>query len=270
MSHPADAQPPLSWETSASSNNPTVSNKLPDQVVTCLENARFLHLATAAQNIPHVSLMNYTYLPSSSSNPTTPNPATTTMRPSSLPSGPTIIMTTNPSSRKTHNLLSNPAVSLLVHDWVSHRPATTNTSSTSPTTGRSSSPAVPRSSLANMLMQMNSAAVSSISATINGEARVLEVGTEEEAWCKRAHLANNTFEGQDGAGMFGASGNWSGVPGDGGRESYIEDDEVRVVVVRVRDGRISDWKGGVRDWVVRDEEGEDVGGVNGGLVNGVA
>lgn len=43
--------------------------------------------------------MNYTYLPSS--------PYSTE---------PTIIMTSNPSSKKTNNLVENPNVSLLVHD----------------------------------------------------------------------------------------------------------------------------------------------------------
>jgi hypothetical protein len=127
--------------------------------------------------------------------------------------------------------------------------------------------------LANMLMQLNSAAVSSISATINGQAFVLEVGSEEERWCKEQHLANNTFEnaegglglarvqsGRAGVGLFGTSPS-DGSAGDGGRGSYIEDELVRVVVVRIRDGRISDWKGGVKDWVIS-ERGE-------GLVDGV-
>lgn len=43
--------------------------------------------------------MNYTYLPSS--------PYSST---------PVIVMTTNPASRKTTNILANPNVSLLVHD----------------------------------------------------------------------------------------------------------------------------------------------------------
>jgi hypothetical protein len=55
-----------------------------------------LHLATCANNVPHISLMNYTYLPTT---PYSPHP--------------TIIMTTPPSSQKTHNLESNPLVSLL-------------------------------------------------------------------------------------------------------------------------------------------------------------
>lgn len=186
--------------------------------------------------------MNYTYLPSH------PYP------PQRLPPGPLIIMTSNPSSKKTVNLLQNPAVSLLVHDWVSSRPpnitaAASGDRERSPTGGRSSS-------LANMLMQMNSAAVSSISATINGDAVVLESGTEEERWCKEQHLANNTFDvdeqqQQASSQLFSTSPSQprgsSGL-GDGGRESYIEDEDVRVVVVRIRDGRISDWKGGVKDF----------------------
>ncbi|EMC98520.1 hypothetical protein BAUCODRAFT_60550, partial [Baudoinia panamericana UAMH 10762] len=220
-----------------------ISDKLPDEVVTCLQNARFLHLATCNNNRPHVSLMNYTYLPS--------HPGY-----SHLPSGPLIIMTSNPSSKKTINLLQNPNVSLLVHDWVSSRPPNVGTSGSdrerSPVGGRSSS-------LATVLMQMNSAAMSSISATINGEAAVLPAGTDEERWCKEQHLANNTFESngmteqrQD---VFSTSPSQSrsgSTMGDGGRVSYIEDEDVRVVVVRIRDGRISDWKGGVKDFCLAD------------------
>jgi hypothetical protein len=38
---------------------------------------------------------------------------------------------------------------------------------------------------------------------------------------------------------------------------------VKVVVVRIKDGRISDWKGGVKDWVIAEP------GQGQGLVNGV-
>lgn len=201
--------------------------------------------------------MNYTYLA-----PHT-RPSTTSATPDPiLPSGPMIIMTSNPSSKKTLNLLANPTVSLLVHDWVSARPPHVSSSD-----GRDRSPLGTRSSsLATMLMQMNSAAVSSISATMNGEARVLAPGTAEERWCREQHLANNTFEEQAGGGGGGdvlsrsVSG---GVPGDGGRGSYIEDEDVRVVVVRITGGRISDWKGGVKDWVIRDAEAGREGLVNG-------
>ena len=155
-------------------------------------------------------------------------------------------MTTNPSSKKTINLVNNPRVSLLVHDWVSHRPPTTN-----PDPDRASSPPpqAPRSSLASLLLNLNSSALSSISATINGIASLVERGTEEEKFYKETHLENNTFgdQAREERGDFGSS---HGDQGDGGRGCYIEGEEVRVVAVQVKDGRIADWKGGVRDWSI--------------------
>lgn len=236
--------PPLNYEASATTTHRTSSTSLPPEVSQCLKNARFLHLATISsasnpnQATPHVSLMNYTFLPSGTT--TTP--------------GPQIIMTTNAQSIKTQNLLSNPRVSLLVHDWVSHRPPTTSSISGQ----RSGSPpaAATRSSLASLLLNLNTSALSSISTTIAGTARFLETGSEEEKWCKETHLANNTFgdQAREEAGLFG------GVPPNPegtSSSSYIAGEDVRVVVVPVREGRTADWKGGVKDWIVTDEQSQD-------------
>lgn len=171
-------------------------------------------------------------------------------------------MTTNAQSLKTQNLLSNPHVSLLVHDWVSHRPPTASRNGTA---GRDGSPpaAATRSSLASLLLNMNTSALSSISTTITGEAHFLEHGSEEEKWCKEAHLANNTFGDQvrEEMGLFGGPPLDAGTL-DGGSSSscYIEGDDVQVVVVRVKEGRIADWKGGVKDWLIVDDDnaGEEV------------
>lgn len=92
-------QIPLNYEASAGNTNMRITSELPPEVVQCLENARFLHLATCVDNMPHVSLMNYTYLPSSP-----------------YSDSPVIVMTTNPASKKMNNLVANPNVSLLVHD----------------------------------------------------------------------------------------------------------------------------------------------------------
>jgi hypothetical protein len=168
---------------------------------------------------------------------------------------PTIIMTTNPSSRKTLNLESNPRVSLLVHDWVSHRPPTRapNARDGSPP------PAASRSSLASLLLNLNTSALSSISTTITGTARFLEPGSEEEQWCKDQHLENNTFVASPGEGIPFAQRRGSGVA-----EIPVIDDDSRVVVVQVREGRIADWKGGVRDWrLVREGDVEAMHGING-------
>ena len=165
---------------------------------------------------------------------------------------PTVVMTTQPSSKKTRNMIRNPRVSLLVHDWVSHRPPTATADP-----ARASSPTGPprRSSLANLLFNLNTSALSSISATINGTARLVESGTEEERYFKERHLENNTFE--DESSQDRSSGGETG-PGDGGRGCYIEGEEVRVVAVRIRDGRVADWKGHVNDWrLVDGGRGED-------------
>jgi hypothetical protein len=135
-----------------------------------------------------------------------------------------------------------------------------------------------------MLMQMNSTAVSSISTTMNGHACVLDAGSEEEKWCKEQHLLNNTFDtdargGAAGSGtgfteLYGSSPAQSrpmaGSSGDGGRERYIEDESVRVVVVKISDGRISDWKGAVKDWVISEPTGASTHPDDGiPLVNGI-
>ena len=229
--------PPLNYQPSNTTTNPQTSTTLPPEVAQCLKNARFLHLATisATQSspaTPHVSLMNYTFLPSYNEH------------------GPVIIMTTNAQSMKTQNLLHNPKVSILVHDWVSHRPPTA--SSVSGERAGSPPAAATRSSLASLLLNLNTSALSSISTTIAGEARFLEQGSEEEKWCKEAHLANNTFGEQvrQEAGFFGARPQ---NPETENSSCYIEGEDVRVVLVPVREGRTADWKGGVKDWVVVDE-----------------
>lgn len=48
--------------------------------------------------------------------------------------------------------------------------------------------------------------------------------------------------------------------GDGGRGCFVAGEEVRVIVVGIRDVRIADWKGAVRDWVIA-PPGENGGGV---------
>lgn len=194
--------------------------------------------------------MNYTYLPSSP-----------------YSSSPVIVMTTNPSSKKMTNLAANPNVSLLVHDWVSHRPPTTSTRRLSGGGDGSFSYSPPPErrpgSLASLLLNLNTAAVSSISATINGTARLAERGSDEESFYREQHLENNTFSEE--RGFFGG-GDGHDEPAPGTGRFGGEEEEVRVIVVGIRDVRTSDWKGAVKDWVLvppRSREGS-------GLVNGSA
>lgn len=112
-----------------------------------------------------------------------------------------------------------------------------------------------------MLLQMNTSAMSRISVTVNGEARIVEAGTEEETWCKEAHLQNNTFGENPESSILGTSPG-DQATADGGRGTFIEGEEVRVVIVKVNDGRIADWKGGVSDFVVGDSAASMVNGVS--------
>ncbi|KAK7752505.1 hypothetical protein SLS62_005473 [Diatrype stigma] len=247
----------LNYEASAGDTHKQVVASLPPEVVQCLENARFLHLATCTDNQPHVALMNYTYLPSSP-----------------YSSAPVIVMTTNPASKKTNNLVANPNVSLLVHDWVSHRP---------PTQGRRPSGGSPgpehRSSLAMLLANLNTSAVSSISATINGTAQLVERGSGEERFYRDQHLENNTFVDSDTSNPFSnqrpqrenGGGEGDGAGGNENREPFVSGDDVRVILVHIKDIRTSDWKGGVRDWVLMPAElgGNDAGSAAPAAVNGV-
>lgn len=50
--------------------------------------------------------------------------------------------------------------------------------------------------------------------------------------------------------------------GDGGTSCFIQGEEVRVVVVEVKEGRIADRKGGVKDWSLV-VPGRQEGAVNG-------
>lgn len=131
---------------------------------------------------------------------------------------------------------------------VSHRP---------PTHGRRMSGGSPgpeqRSSLASLLLNLNTSQLSSISATIGGAARLVPSGTEEERYYRQQHLENNTFEEVDIQRFQQGNSNGNGGNGavqDGGRNCFVAGEEVRVVSVDIRDVRISDWKGTVRDWEI--------------------
>lgn len=73
-------------------------------------------------------------------------------------------------------------------------------------------------------------------------------------------MENNTFVAAPNEELpFGQQRRGSGVA-----ETPTIDDNSRVVIVEVREGRIADWKGGVRDWqLVREGQASASGQVNG-------
>lgn len=74
----------------------------------------------------------------------------------------------------------------------------------------------------------------------------MENGSDEEKSYREAHLENNTFD-------EGQTFNPSVQAEDGGRGCFVAGEEVRVIVVKIKDVRISDWKGAVRDYVLTEE-----------------
>jgi hypothetical protein len=95
--------------------------------------------------------------------------------------------------------------------------------------------------------------VSSISATINGSARLVGRGSDEEKYYRDIHLENNTFDNGAEVGLFGAV---AGAGEDDAATRFAAGDEAMVIVVGIKDVRIADWKGAVRDWVIA-ESGEE-------------
>merc|ERR1712154_445083 len=89
------ARPGFSWEE--------VRPPLPDTVVALLKGTRLGYLSTAAHDAagmsPHLSLMNFTYVPGDE----------------------VIIMTTRKDTLKFQNLMTLPRVALLVHDFPTMR-----------------------------------------------------------------------------------------------------------------------------------------------------
>lgn len=100
--------------------------------------------------------------------------------------------------------------------------------------------------------------MSSISATINGSAQLIPAGSEEESYYRDQHLENNTFDSE---GPVAFNRQPQGGVEDGGRECFVAGEEVQVILVHIKDIRTSDWKGGVRDWVL-------IPGHNGSNING--
>ncbi|KAF3941382.1 hypothetical protein ABW19_dt0205404 [Dactylella cylindrospora] len=211
------------------------NGQLPPEVLECLNNTRFLHLATCNSTLrPHVALMTYTYIP-----------PTRTFHSSTLPTvlsnsgSGVIIMLFSPTTKKLSNLESNPYVSLLVHDWSSPRPPGQGSSSSPP--AALTSPSSSLSPLAQFLQNLNSGELNSYSHTIRGYARILELGGEEEIYYKDIHKDANKFEDA---------------------KCYVEGEEgSRVVVVEVEGGKVADWKGDVEEWGLPEED-EAVNGVS--------
>lgn len=137
-----------------------MEHNLPESVVKLLKSKRFVHLATCLNNVPHVSLMNYTYFNKDGKHQ--------------------IVISTPTCTTKYKNIVSNPHVSLLVHDWVA----------SNPTTGEDSGKR--RNSLFELLTNINKSEISSVSVMLDGDAEVVDKNDDKYEFLKSLHL-NNSF-----------------------------------------------------------------------------
>ncbi|KAK9476565.1 hypothetical protein V1514DRAFT_336572 [Lipomyces japonicus] len=193
------------------------SNELPNDVISCLKSARFLQLGTSYDDYPHVSLMNYTYIAKGDAEP--------------YESEAIIVMTSDKRTRKFFNITSNPRVSILVHDWVSKQ------ATTSPSHGVSQG-------LSQFLLSMNQAELSSISATLNGLARI--VTNEEEAFFFKQKLLNsNPTEARP----------------------FIDADDSAVILVKISSARVADVENNVINWKEPGSEFTPQDSADGGIIN---
>ncbi|CDK29137.1 unnamed protein product [Kuraishia capsulata CBS 1993] len=196
----------------------------PESVLSLLKKARFVHLATCKDGFPHVSLMNYTYINAHDAFGASPHPI--------------IALSTHTGTQKYENIYSNPHVSLLVHDWVTansiykeaideeeeeqeeqEEPGSHNSSRN----GSISSTAP--SKLLQMLQGLNQNELSSVSATLAGEATILLQPSEEKAYYKRKMLHANPDA-----------------------KLYIDGDDVAIILVSLTKSRVADIQNNVSEY----------------------
>lgn len=166
-----------------------MSQSLPDSVVKLLKSKRFVHLATCWDNVPHVSLMNYTYFSDKGHDH--------------------IIISTPTCTTKYKNIVSNPNVSLLVHDWVASNPTSNEEKS-----GR-------RNSLFELLTNINKSEISSVSVMLDGNAKVVDKNSKEYEFLKSVHL-NNSFIDEVQA------------------QNYITKDDNALVLITIKSCKVTD------------------------------
>lgn len=143
------------------------SSSLPQHVINLLKSTKYVHLATCKDNIPHVSLMNYTFLQNKED------------------TEDIIIITTPKCTTKYDYMKHNPNVSLLVHDWMS-------TQATVDEQGEGTNKR--RNSLYEFLTNLNKCEISRISVMMYGIAEEILPLSNEYSFLKSLHLNNASLD----------------------------------------------------------------------------
>lgn len=152
----------------------TSVEKFPQSLIELIKSSKYVHVATCSNDCqPSVALMNYVYVPSDE-----------TFKPKKDSSDDYIIFATFEDSDKYQNMLSNPSISLLFHDWI----AANNLSMMKHNLFEKKSNA---SKLENFLQELNQTELNQISATITGKAEIINPLTEESSYYKKLLLRAN-------------------------------------------------------------------------------
>lgn len=173
---------------------------LPESVTNLLKSTRFVHLATSLNDVPHVSLMNYTYYKG--------------------PDHHCIIISTPTATTKYENMVSNPRVSVLVHDWISVK--TEDKEVETPATGR-------RNSLYEMLANINKNELGRFSVMLVGEAEIVHQDSEKFPFYRSLHLNNSKIEQSQ-------------------AKNYIEPDGNAIVVINIKSCKVTDTDNNIAEY----------------------
>ncbi|RCK63343.1 hypothetical protein Cantr_10147 [Candida viswanathii] len=177
---------------------------LPESVLNLLNSSRFIHLATCLDNKPHVSLMNYTFFHKGNEN--------------------VIIISTPRKTTKYHNMVSNPNVSVLIHDWISVKGNSDILQDESLSRRRSNS-------LFELLANFNKNELSRVSVMLDGQAKILD-GAQDSAkfdFYKSLHLNNPKIDHNQ-------------------VKNYIENDDNALIVIEVTGCKVTDTDNNVEEY----------------------
>ncbi|AMD20406.1 HDL338Wp [Eremothecium sinecaudum] len=185
-------------------------DKIPEHLTHLLETSKYLHLGTCSKDcVPSVSLMNYTYFP--------PHKAYNQQAGAHY-----IIFPVMMDSNKYHNIVENPKVSVLIHDWVTakklslNKTSVPNTPNLQPTENQE---VLAPSKLLNLLEELNQAELSQMSGTLRGLAEVVDPQSEESSFYQKALLKANPDA-----------------------QCFIEGENIAIVKVQIQGATVSDSK----------------------------
>lgn len=171
------------------------TEKFPGHLIHLIKTSKYVHVGTCSKDsVPSVSLMNYSYIPRDKTFDQEND------------KNDYIIFATNKDSEKYHNMVANPPVSLLFHDWITANNLSVRKASLSQTptpdpastqlnpasgTGGGAIPNSHPSKLLNLLHELNQAELNQMSANIKGHAKIVDPATEESKFYKQLLLKTN-------------------------------------------------------------------------------